>query len=109
MRIRMASVVLTLFSLAAFGQLPDHSLPDPHTDPHAAETRLPNGKLQRDEIVKAEYEKSLQDAAELIKLSEDLKAELEKNSAFVVSIPSIKKTEEIEKIAKRIRGRMKRS
>ncbi len=108
MRIRMAALIPFLLLMAS-GQLPDRPLPDPrNADPHDAETRLPNGKLQRDEIVKAEYEKSLQDAAELIKLSEDLKAELEKNTAFVVSIPSIKKTEEIEKLAKRIRGRMKR-
>jgi hypothetical protein len=108
MRIRLAVLLPGLF-LAAYGQLPDRPVPDPRNpDPHNSETRLPNGKLQRDEIVKAEYEKSLQDAAELIKLSEDLKADLEKNTAFVVSIPSIKKTEEIEKLAKRIRGRMKR-
>lgn len=101
--------LIPLLLLVAFGQLPDQSVPDPRNpDPHSSETRLPNGKLQRDEIVKAEYEKSLRDAAELVKLSEDLKADLEKNSAFVVSIPSIKKTEEIEKLAKRIRGRMKR-
>ena len=94
-------IFLTAFLLSGYAQQPDRPVPEP-------EVRLPNGRLQRDEIVKSEYEKSLQDAADLIKLSEDLKADLEKNSAFVVSIPSIKKTEEIEKLAKRIRGRMKR-
>ena len=94
-------VLVTAFLLSGYAQQPDRPVPEP-------EVRLPNGKLQRDEIVKSEYEKSLQDAAELIRLSEDLKADLEKNSAFVVSIPSIKKTEEIEKLAKRIRSRMKR-
>ena len=100
MRIRMA-VLLTGLLISGYAQQADRPPPDP-------EIRLPNGKLQRDEIVKSEYEKSRQDAAELVRLSEDLKADLEKNSAFVVSIPSIKKTEEIEKLAKRIRGRMKR-
>jgi hypothetical protein len=91
--------------LGLMAQIPDRpGVPDAH----APEARLPNGKLQRDEILKAEYEKSLQDAADLIKLSEDLKADLEKNTAFVVSVPTIKKTEEIEKLAKRIRGRLKR-
>jgi hypothetical protein len=104
MHIRMA-VLAPCFLLGLFAQLPDRpALPEAH----APETRLPNGKLQRDEILKAEYDKSLQDAAELIKLSEDLKADLEKNTAFVVSIPTIKKTEEIEKLAKRIRARLKR-
>ena len=72
------------------------------------EVRLPNGKLQRDEILKADYEKNLEDARVLVKLSEELKLEIEKDEAFVLSISAIKKTEEIEKIAKRIRGRIKR-
>ena len=105
MPIRMA-VLAPCLLLGIFAQPPDRPVP-PET--RAPEARLPNGKLQRDEILKAEYEKSLQDAAELIKLSEDLKADLEKNTAFVVSIPTIKKTEEIEKLAKRIRARLKRS
>ena len=77
-----------------------------HDDP--SEVRLPNGKLQRDEILKADYEKNLEDARQLLKLSEELKLEIEKDAAFVLSIGAIKKTEEIEKIAKRIRGRIKR-
>lgn len=107
MRIRVVALFscMLLGLLGLFGQLPDRSV---SPDPHSAEARLPNGKLQRDEILKAEYDKSLQDATELIRLSEDLKGELEKNTAFVVSVSSIKKTEEIEKLAKRIRGRMKR-
>ena len=33
------------------------------------ETRLPNGKSQQEEILKAEFQKTLQDAAELVKLA----------------------------------------
>ena len=73
-----------------------------------SETRLPNGKLQRDEILKAEHERSVKDAAQLIELAESLKAELEKDDTHVLSISSLKKTEEIEKIARRIRSRIKR-
>lgn len=70
--------------------------------------KLPDGRSQNEEILKAEHEKSLKDAGELIKLAEDLKIELEKNDRHVLSMGAVKKTEEIEKIAKRIRGRMKR-
>jgi hypothetical protein len=73
----------------------------------SAEVRLPNGKLQQDEILKADHEKSVKDAAQLIELSENLKKELEKDDSHVLSISSLKKTEEIEKIAKRIRARLK--
>lgn len=72
------------------------------------DTRLPNGKLQKDEILKAEYQKNLEDAQELMKLSESLKLELEKNERYVLSISAIKKTEDIEKLAKRLRARLKR-
>jgi len=70
--------------------------------------RLPNGKLQSEEILKDDYKKNLKDAQELIDLSESLKAGLEKGEQHVLSLGDIKKTEEIEKIARRIRGRMRR-
>ncbi len=69
--------------------------------------RLPNGKMQRDEILKADFQKSLEDARELSKLADELKTDLEKNDRYVLSIASLKKTEEIEKLAKRIRDRLK--
>jgi hypothetical protein len=72
------------------------------------EIRLPSGKLQREEILKAEHEKSLKDAAEIVRLAEALKAELEKNDYHVLSLASIKKTEEIERLARRIKSRLRR-
>lgn len=68
---------------------------------------MPNGKLQRDEILKADFQKSLDDARELSKLADELKADLEKNDRYVLSIATLKKTEEIEKLAKRIHDRLK--
>lgn len=70
--------------------------------------RLPDGRSQTEEILKADHERNLKDAGELLRLSEELKIELEKNDRHVLSMGMVKKTEEIEKIAKRIRGRMKR-
>ncbi len=82
---------------------PRHDREEP---PAAGDVRLPNGKSQREEILKAEHEKSLKDAAALIELAEQLKADLEKNDRHVLSIATLKKTEEIEKLAKRIRARL---
>ncbi len=70
--------------------------------------RLPNGRKQSDELLKVEHAKNIEDAASLVKLSEDLKMELEKNDRWVLSLDAIKKTEEIEKLAKRVRNRLKR-
>lgn len=71
------------------------------------EVRFPNGRLQRDEILKAEHEANLKDAAELADLATQLKLDLEKNDRFVLSVATLKKTDEIEKLAKRIRSRLR--
>ena|SRR6266849_4092651 len=81
--------------------------PPPHPSEEPEELRLPNGKLQRDEILKADFQKSLEEARELSKLADELKLALEKNDRYVLSIGTLKKTEEIERLAKRIRDRLK--
>ncbi len=69
---------------------------------------LPSGKSQREEILKMEYEKTVEEAGKLLDLAEELKIELEKNDRHVLSISTLKKAEEIEKIARRIQKRLKR-
>jgi len=59
-------------------------------------------------MLKADHKKNLEDAAELVKMSEELKADLEKNDRYIVSLKTLKRTEDIEKLAKNIRGRLKR-
>ncbi len=72
------------------------------------EPRLPGGRDQKEEILKAEHGRSLEDATRIVKLAEELKAELEKNDRHILSVSSLRKTEEIEKLARRIRSRMRR-
>jgi hypothetical protein len=79
----------------------------PVEDRHHQEVRLPNGKLQKDEILKAEHKQSLQDAVRLSELAQSLQTELEKNDWSVVSVGSIQKTEEISRLAKRIGDRLR--
>jgi hypothetical protein len=78
------------------------------SDPQERPARLPNGRSQTEAILKEDHKKSLEDAAKLLDLAEGLKIELEKNDRHVLSVSSIRKTEEIEKLAKRIRSRLKR-
>ena len=68
---------------------------------------LPNGKSQTDEILKAEHQQNLKDAAELADLAQQLKTDLEKNDRYVLSMTTLKKTDDIEKLAKRIRARLR--
>ena len=101
---RMPILLPLVLALVISAQPPPH--PRPGEEP-AEDARLPNGKLQRDEILKADFQKSLDDARELSKLAEELKTDLEKNDRYVLSIATLKKTEDIEKIAKRIHDRLK--
>jgi hypothetical protein len=104
-RILLAFVLTLLLAAAQVpGPAPFPTPPMPGDEP---EKRLPDGRSLNDVRAKAAYESSLDDARKLVKDAEDLKTEIEKNDRYVVSVSAIKKTEEIEKLAKRIRGRMK--
>ena len=107
--LRRRALFLWLAVATAFG-LPQAAGPRPpgvdsETQDH--DLKLPNGKSQRDEILKAEHEENLKDAARLVEMSQDLKADLEKNDTFVLSMGTIKKTDDIEKLVKKIRSRMR--
>jgi hypothetical protein len=58
--------------------------------------------------LKAEHQQNLRDAAQLVDLSQQLKQDLEKNDRYVLSLDDLKKTDDIEKLAKKIRTRMRR-
>jgi len=64
--------------------------------------------MQRDEILKADYDQNLKDARDLMDLAKSFELDLEKSDRFVLSLPLLKKLDEMEKITKRIRGRMRR-
>jgi hypothetical protein len=51
---------------------------------------------------------SLEDARALSKLADELKLDLEKNDYNVLSLATLKKVDEIDKLAKRIHDRLKR-
>jgi hypothetical protein len=101
---RLLLNLLCLALLSAQQQIPPPDIP-PKED---SDRKLPNGKSQNEAILKDEYQKSLKDAAQLVELSQSLQKELETNDSHVLSLSSLKKTEEIEKIAKRIHGRLRR-
>ena len=83
---------------------PERSLPpEPPED-----VRLPNGKLQREEILKSDYQKTLEDVRALSKLADELKVDLEKSDYNVLSVATLKKTDDINRLAKRIHDRLRR-
>jgi uncharacterized protein (DUF2126 family) len=76
--------------------------PEPNKD-----VTLPNGKSQKDEIAKSEHAQNVRDAQELARLSRQLRDSLARSDAYVLSLDDLKKIDDIEKLAKKIRGRLR--
>ena len=74
-----------------------------------ADVKLPNGKSQKDEIVRVDYERNLRDAGELARLAEEIKDDLEKGDRYLVSLKTLKKLDDVEKLSKDIRQRLRRN
>jgi hypothetical protein len=83
--------------------------PETQIESQSSDVKLPNGKSQKDEILKSEHAQNLKDADELVQLSEELRDSLAKNDRYVLSLADVKKTEDIEKLVKKIRGRLRRN
>ncbi|MFN0101784.1 MAG: hypothetical protein ACKV2U_06790 [Bryobacteraceae bacterium] len=99
----------TLF-LPVFGGLLFAQLPPPdRQNPDAPNIlRTPDGRNRTEMILKADHEASLKDLDAMRKLIDEVKIDMEKNDRHVLSVATLKKLDEIEKLNKKIRGRMKR-
>ena len=102
--LKLAPAALAARVLAAQTHTPPEFPPLPDGSKDA---RLPNGKLQRDEILKAQYEQNLKDARALVDISKAFELDLEKSDPFVLSLGLLRKLDDIEKLTKKIRGRMR--
>ena len=105
--LRRCALVLSFVAVSCFAVAQRGGTNSRSQNEDEADVRLPNGKVQRDEILKAEHEQNLKDAAQLADLAEQLKLDLEKNDRFVLSLSTLKKTDEIEKLVKKIRSRLR--
>ena len=94
-----ALLAFLLASLALSGLRAQH--PEPPE-------RLPDGRSRELAILKEDHEKSLEDIAEIRKLAEDLETEIQKQTAHVTSLETLRKAEKIEELAQRLQKRMKR-
>ena len=103
--LRRSALSLCLLPLSGFAQADPEKFPKHSSE--VGDIQLPNGKSQRDEILKAEHEQNIKDAAKLADLADELKQALEKEDRFVFSLNTVKKTEEIERLARKIRMRMR--
>jgi hypothetical protein len=65
--------------------------------------------MQREEIIRVDYERNLRDAGDLARLAEEIKDDLEKGDRNLVSVKTLKKLDDVEKLAKDIRQRLRRN
>lgn len=93
------------FLLGCAAPLAAQLLPPITPDDKEKRKRLPDGTLQSEAILKEEQKRQLTDAKKLVELSEEVAQELEKNTHNVLSLGMVKKLEEIEKLARRMRTR----
>jgi hypothetical protein len=103
----IVSVLLCAKEQDGLEQQPNRRLPSVVDPDKRDDRKLPNGKSQNDAIAKQNHEQALKDANDLIAVAGQLRDELQKAGNYVVPVSSVKKTEEIEKLARRIRGRLK--
>jgi hypothetical protein len=105
----MTRIFLAMFIACVLAGQAQHQPPViPSTPGAGPDTQLPNGKSQREEMLKLDHKKNLEDAAALVKLSGEVSEDLEKDDRYVVSLKTLKKLDEIEKLTKAIRGRLKK-
>ena len=83
--------------------IPSMAPPPPgHMGPSEADKRL------QAQIIKDDAKRNTEDADKLLAIAMELRAEVAKSSTQVVSVKASKDAEQIEKLAKRIRGRLNR-
>src|SRR5258708_39349711 len=102
---RTCALVFAL-SLMALPQQRNGQFEPNREDP--LDQKLPSGKSQRDEIVKADHKRNVEDAVSLARLAEEIRDDLDKSGSGVVSVKLLKKLGDLDKLTHNIRGRLKR-
>ena len=105
----MPGTALWVLALWLTAQAPSQQPFPPHRPDERPDVLLPSGKSQRQELLKADYKKAKSEASELVKLSQELKDAIDDGEHQVLSLRTVKKAEEVEKLARRIKDRLRRS
>ncbi|NWF85477.1 MAG: hypothetical protein HXY18_16810 [Bryobacteraceae bacterium] len=98
-----AAVLLAALSPVAVAQRPFPTRPG-EEEPK----KMPDGRLQSEVILKEDHKKNLEDLGRIRTLVGSIEEDLKKNDRHVLSLKALKDLEEIEKLSRRIRQRMKR-
>jgi hypothetical protein len=105
-------MIAVLATPSAFAQVPQDAQPSPPL-PGAAPTRNPDPmreKMERDAAKQRNVQREQdikRDSEKLLELATELKQYVDKTNENVISLDVIKKAEQIEKLAKSVKEKMK--
>ena len=97
-RIVVGCFALPLLAMQLLSQFPQQEEPK----------RMPDGRLQSEVILKADHEKNLEELERMAELLKQVEDSLEARPALKSDSENVKRLEEVEKLAKRVRNRMLR-
>ncbi len=98
---KYAALLLLVSFAGSFAQTSQQKSP--------ADITLPNGKLWGDVIAQADHERNLKDAQNLAQLTAEIRDDIEHGDKFVLSLKTLRKVEEAEKLLKDLRARMRKN
>jgi hypothetical protein len=98
-------------SSAQQGRMPTLTL---HSQPSdsAPDTEMIGDAFQRQQVIAANAQRQIEirrDTEKMLQLTQQLQADLLKSSSAVMSLDALKKAQEIEKLAKSVKSKMKQS
>ena len=79
------------------------------SDDDKRQNRLPDGRSQTEAILKEDHKRNLADLKKMKDIIEEVEQSLEKNSQHVLSMEDLKRLEEVERISRHVRDRMRRA
>lgn len=100
--------LLTLLAFPAAAQTNPPSLPQKILLPGGPKIERTEDKIRREENLRADHEQNLKDAARIQELARELERDLKEYTYATMPASSRKTSEEIERLAKRIKQRLRR-
>lgn len=70
--------------------------------------KLPDGRLWSEAVIKANYEANLRDMERMRQILDSVRKEIEETKGHVLSIRALREMEELERLSRRVRDRMRR-
>jgi hypothetical protein len=103
------AVLLTVAALSAGADQRGGGAPGAGLGNLSSQDEAPAPPIKNADVAKAkaDREQNIKDAARLEQLAAEVKRELESESAFTLSLASVKKADEMEKLSKKLHARLK--